>query len=92
MKGLLNEFRSFADLLKRIKTLDVNAINANTSNKLKEGNVRLNEVITKLEACIDDQEQRSRVTCLLIDGVVENDTENTERSGVINNDLDLDDN
>ena len=61
--GLLNELRSFADLSKRIETLeDVTAVKANTSDKLKEGNIRLNNVITKLEARIDDQEQRARIT------------------------------
>ena len=63
MKGSLNELRCFPDLLKRIETLEVvTAVKANTSDKLKEGNIRLNNVITKLEARIDEQEQRGRIT------------------------------
>ena len=61
-----------------------------TSN-LENENSRLLKLITNLELKVDDQEQRSRKTRLLIHGIQENDRENTDELAlkVINNDIGL---
>lgn len=72
MKGLFNILINFKELAKKVELLEsVNAVTEQTTNVLKQENVKLGDKVSKLELRIDDQEQRSRNNCLLIHGIEE---------------------
>ena len=72
MKGVITELQNFNELNKRVVTLeDKNAVAETITTNLSNENSRLNDLVVKLEARIDDQEQRNRNVCLLIHGIQE---------------------
>ena len=78
MKAVVSELKTVQGLTQRIIELEsYKAINETVSSHLKEENMRLCGVVDKLELKIDDQEQRSRNSCLLFHGIQENEGENT---------------
>ena len=92
-KVIITELKVLNDVNKRINILeDINATSINTTDKLKTENARLNDVLTKLQDRVDDHEQRNRNLCLLMHGVEEGNSENTDDLvvAVINNDLGID--
>ena len=92
-KVIITELKVLNDVNKRINLLeDINATSINTTDKLKTENARLNDVLTKLQDRVDDHEQRNRNLCLLMHGVEEGNSENTDDLvvAVINNDLGID--
>ena len=94
MKGLITEIKVLNRQTEIIAQLgNANAINTAVTTALKEDNMRLNDLINNLEYRLDDQEQRSRNTCLLLHGYHEVDDENVDDIvlNVINKDLGLTD-
>ena len=92
MKVLLQEFKGMNVLINKIKELeDFRGISETVTNNLSAENKRLRDIIEKLELQLDDNEQRSRNGCLVIHGVPENDSEDTDDLvlDVINNSLEL---
>ena len=90
MKGLLNVLKNYDELSRRVEILESNkSVCENSSTLLTQENVRLNELIQKLEVRIDDHEQRNRNACLLIHGVEESGEENTDdvALNILNNEL-----
>jgi hypothetical protein len=90
MKGLLTVIKNYDELSLRVEILESNkAVCENSSTLLTQENIRLNELIQKLEVRIDDHEQRSRNACLLIHGVEESGEENTDDVAlkIMNNEL-----
>ena len=78
MKVVINELKVVKDLASRINELEgFKAISEAVNSHLQEENTRLNHLISKLEAKVDDQEQRSRNSCLLFHGLPENEGEDT---------------
>ena len=92
MKVIVTHLKCFNDLSKKVSTLeDKISVNSQVSDTLQSENKRLNDIIIILEERADDQEQRSRNTCLLIHGVAESDNVETDDVilSVLNNDLNL---
>lgn len=92
MKVIVTHLKCFNDLSKKVSTLeDKISVNSQVSDTLQSENKRLNDIIIILEERADDQEQRSRNTCLLIHGVAESDNVETDDAilSVLNNDLNL---
>ena len=80
------------DLAARVNVLDsFKAVSEIVTSNLENENSILLKLITNLELKVDDEEQRSRNTCLLIHGIQEDDRENTDQLAlkVINNDIGL---
>lgn len=92
IKELTVQLKNLNNLNERIQHLeDFKTVTENTSKRLQDDNVRLNDVITALEEKVEDHEQRSRNQCLLFHGVDEQDNEDTDKLvlNIINNDLGL---
>ena len=92
MKGLFNILKNYDELSQRVEVLEsTKSLCENNTTLLQQENVRLNNLIVKLEARVDDHEQRNRNSCLLIHGVDERNGESTDNIalGIINNDLGL---
>ena len=89
MKGLFTVLKPFDGLSKRIDKVE--ALCENNCKLLFEENKRLSSQINKLEDRLEDQEQRSRNTCLLIHGIDEDMNGNTDEAAlkVFNDDLGL---
>ena len=79
MKVIINELKVVKDLAARVNVLEsFKAVSEKVTSNLENENSRLLKLIMNLELKVDDQEQRSRNTCLLIHGIQENDRENTD--------------
>ena len=79
MKVVINELKCVKDLARKVEELEsFKTVNETISQNLLNENKRLNERLTELELCIDDQEQRNRNYCLMLHGVEEKDGENTD--------------
>ena len=92
MKVIINELKVVKDIAARVNVLgSFKAVSEIVTSNLENENSRLLKLITNLELKVDDEEQRSRNTCLLIHGIQENDRENTDELAlqVINNDIGL---
>ena len=72
MKGLLNEFKELNGLVNRIATLEHEKI----AHECQIDSLKTE--ITNLELHVDDLEQRSRNSCLMVHGISENADENTD--------------
>ena len=86
---ITNQFKlilSYTNVLESFK-----AVSEKVTSNLENENSRLLTLVTNLELKVDDQEQRSWNTCLLIHGIQENDRENTDELAlkVINNGIAL---
>ena len=78
MKVIINELKVVTELTIKIRELEsFKAISETVNHHIQEENTRLNNLISKLEAKVDDQEQKSRNSCLLFHGLPENEGENT---------------
>lgn len=89
VKGLFTVIKSFSELTSRLN--DIKSVCENNSTLLFQENQRLKTKLEDLENRIEDQEQRSRNTCLLIHGIDEVENENTDDAAinVFKNDLGL---
>ena len=68
MKVIINELK-----VVKIRELEsFKAISETVNHRIQEENTRLNNLISKLEAKVDDQEQKSRNSCLLFHRLPEN--------------------
>ena len=92
MKVIIDELKVVKDLAARVNVLECfKAVSEKVTSNLENENSRQLKLITNLELKVDDEEQRSRNTCLLIHGIQENYRENTDELAlkVINNDIGL---
>ena len=79
-KSLINELKGYNDLLGRIVELESKkAVIDSVNESLVAENKRLAKDFSKLEARVDDNEQRNRNNCLLLHGVEENSNTNTDQ-------------
>ena len=89
VKGLFTVIKSFSEITSRLN--DIKSVCENNSTLLFQENKRLKTKLEDLENRIEDQEQRSRNTCLLIHSIDEVENENTDDAAihVFKNDLGL---
>lgn len=79
MKTLITEIKGVNDIIKRVHVLeDFKSVNEAVSMQLNNENIRLIKVVNDLETKLDDQEQRTRNSCLLIHGIEEDESDNTD--------------
>ena len=74
--SLLNEPKGCDELVSRIVELENNKV---VIESLIAGNKRLSKDLSKLEARVDDNEQRNRNNCLLLHGIEKNINSNTDQ-------------
>ena len=90
MKVIINELKVVKDLAASVNVLEsFKAVSEKVTSNLEKENSRLLKLITNLELKVDDQEQRSGNTCLLMHGIQENDRENTDELALKNNNIGL---
>ena len=79
-KTLINQIKGYTEIVNKINDLETNkAVVGGITDNLIAENKRLANELHRLEARIDDNEQRNRNNCLLLHGIEETDNIDTDQ-------------